>query len=1534
MANRIRIINFNDSLTTTEAPALARVQGLAAVNNDELVTKQQMIDYTSDLEFASVADIAAVKAIILTDREEGELKYIKDDGWWYCYSAASVLAGDDIEVLMPDDTPVAGRWLRGKFIDTVNAQSIDGIKTFTSFPKKSGTGSALNPASDNEFVTLFFANNKYATAAVAGDIGSDITALEKIVTELALNGEYGAFAGDYGLKTELFLDAVDQDKTIESSSQAICEVNGCDASGLFNYAPYKTYQKDRESAIKKQGICQAATKASYCEKVQTIETRKFESNASDIAWDATRRIWWMTGAGRSITAISEDMTQGLGTWSIAGFTGGNSICVYGDTLFLTASNNTYGTVYKFTINSDGTLVGGLPSGATLAVGTNLIGTTTYNGLIGVACDGTNVYVTCYLTDKIGIAPMSLASWTSSISTLPFLVFGGANAFRGLAYDGTNLWLGNCGDNSVVVINKTATFGFGRFQVENPYGLEFKDGDLYCVMQSNNKIEYYKVKNTTIHEGTPIGCYLNHNPTEKINDIEYVPNLFGAGVHGYLAVNNTDRTIRVFDAAFGEPTSGTPQSTTVGDGTGYTITNFAGICSDGTNVIVTGQSAANGYVIKFPISSLDGTFAMSASDAKIASGLASIYGVDIIPGTSDNEVVYYNGGANNHFRKGNLTTGVSTVLFSRPTHYNWLSHASTGITLAFKNARELYITDCAGYYLPPIVIDYPMSQYAAGSGNPVVMKVLGNYTYCVYESWSGATFNAAGDLVTGSKRLKLIYVLASDSASDKAYTGLGARRFRLIGMGNQASSTQPVTYPYAGSAAAGKKVLFYKRKYAASVYANKNHVLPLRGVYVLNGASLAIIDYETNSVVMEFMIPVAAVGHYNMLDGSAGATNVLQDMTIIDDKIFLGCVLGIHVIDFVKNKAYMLESSALYECAKGIEDRNYSSTTFANVWATSNPGMTLQTGNVNIRCVHAKQDTSIVPAEHNGTVAAIDNGEIYVAYGTLGAGGAGLMRWKEQRTFILSASSSNNHVRIADDWSYFIAYLFGNNQFGRKGDVRRIYANNATVDWDTQTGTAYTYYDSSRGMMSTTYNDFDIKTIWENGIAKNYALVAHGTPGSSAVNGLEIINWETGVIERIVSTTSILGYVACAWGRDGTVYAAAHTNTASASYIYEARKSSTNAWLVGLGYTHLCPYGAYGTFVSIIRGLTYSENVIAAAYDDCVILIERPRATSRYESKTHTVTQPEKMFYIANDSNGQTISGKVGNSNVFSDVSNARFTFTDGSVQAWNAITTLATHFGGNYRMARGQSGGGTQPKVSWSTVAACTELAIYKQVASNHGKIDITVTDTLLGLQSFTFNNYASQDTYQHIDRIAGLTPEVHTVTWTPRSDKDAASSDYVCVFEGCVELSETATDRALPAITYAVSNDQEKATKHWHTMSGEAVSEDIVGQELYSGNGVLDTFQLPATNLGADITLVELYIGAAWVSQEEIVAWTADSPLSGQITVTFVVPPASGTNNVRITFVQQGTLAKNRFNITYGAGTSGLEDAWVNDVGYYLRNL
>ncbi|MEH2201170.1 hypothetical protein [Nostoc sp.] len=64
----------------------------------------------------AIADIAALKALTSTQRTDGYSRLVKSDASgrpaWYTFVSASTTQGDDNLVLMPNDNPSNGRWLK------------------------------------------------------------------------------------------------------------------------------------------------------------------------------------------------------------------------------------------------------------------------------------------------------------------------------------------------------------------------------------------------------------------------------------------------------------------------------------------------------------------------------------------------------------------------------------------------------------------------------------------------------------------------------------------------------------------------------------------------------------------------------------------------------------------------------------------------------------------------------------------------------------------------------------------------------------------------------------------------------------------------------------------------------------------------------------------------------------------------------------------------------------------------------------------------------------------------------------------------------------------------------------------------------------------------------------------------------------------------------------------------------------------------------------------------------------------------------
>ena len=1531
-ANRIKVINFNDSLVTSQAPTLAEVEVATATQDESAVRKDQMEAYVDEASYLVVADIAAIKAI--SSPADNTVRIAKAEKGLYVFKLGDSSTPDDIHILQ--DTGDTGRWFREEKIDLTNAQTVAGVKTFSSFPLKSGSGATLNSTLDGQFTTKYYCDNTFATQTAQEAQAGGIDDLQRIVTELAINQEYGEFAGEYGLYTELFMNKDNEDTGIETSSLTLAQINGNLREGLFAENAGNYFQEDRESTYKKTGILQPAPYYFYGEKIDTWRI-PVVTNPSGICWDSTREVWWVVDASDRIFQVSEDFSKALGWWVIDNQSNLSDCTVDGNYLYVTDNDySTYGRVTKHLISSSGDTLGGEASGNSISDSSAVAGNSTYDNPIGICNDGTNLYVVCYDANLIGkIVISTFSAWDSQINIDGFV---DDNDCRGIAYDGTDFFISDIGQNAVTKIKIDGSEGYNRlpelyYNTDNVQALEIKNGDLYAVSSFSYNIEKYAIKNTRTLLGQTIGIIPNPETTE-VMDLVFVENLLDSGtVDGYL-VTYGNMEIKVFEADLTtERTSGTPQSTTFTDGSGMGVTAIWGIDynSGASKVLISVDGSTNDGALYFDASEMDGNYAFQVSDKILSLGTGlNPRGIAKIPGESNYIIADQ---SNTAIREGTLAGVDNGVIFELPYYY--LLESGTGCNFAFNpnNSRELYLCRAGAAGTGPI-IDFPISRYQTNGNQPAIIGQFG-YSHAT----DGITFDANGDIVSYQGTVKLFHKKAVASATDKNLTGLNQRAIRDYG-NSRADGTRLKTYPatcydyYSGHGG-----VRYRRKYATSAYSSQHNVLPLDGIYLLTNGGLTVIDAETNTEFMHFNKPNTDV-NYGVIDASVSVITY-YGLDVCDDKIFIASNGGMIVIDFINDEISHLNASGLKKSVLTIQDRNLFHSTSGNIWGSVINDQIAIAG-INLRTAHCKQDTSVKPEEHQGTETEIDNSEIYVAYG--GYENTGVILWKAGISYTRATDSVYRYNKIADDFSY-IEGRIANASGGIYvfGDIRKIYDDYSSIDWAQQTGVATQVF---TGFSNQYLNNFDVKTIWKNGIAYHYIVVGYGQTGTSDIRGIEILdvkNERYEILEQASASTAGINTVC--FGQDLDVFASIQASGGGEPALrhYKRRDHSTDYMAYDGNWFRLLfdensdiYIFLHDDIISGFSGLMFSNNTLFVSNDDGIQAIDFPRAASRYECTAYDIDQAEKMFYIANDSSGLPApSGKARNREIKSDVSDAGFTFTNGSSNSWGSVSTQAQNFGGNYRSVQGQSGGGTQPKVEWTTEDDCTAIMIYVERGSNSGKIDVNVVNTS-GNIDVVYDLYSLESIYQDIIVIQGLDAETHAVTLTCRSDKNSLSTDYYFEFTGCVELIETATDRANPTITYSFSNDQDKSTKHWHEFASEAISQYIwTDYQYFSGTGSEDEFQFPSTNLAADIISVEVNDGG-WTPKIEETHWNHDTPGSGEITITFTPgnEPPSGTDNIRVKFVQQGESGKFRVDFDYPVGTTGLEKAYVNDIGIYLIDL
>ena len=1343
--------------------------------------------------------------------------------------------------------------------------------------------------------------------------------LQKNFLKHVLEQEYSSEKNpEDGLLTELFLDHLSEDKDIETAINQIAQINGDMREAPFQDNIYDFFQKDRESEISpKSGILQPAYKPYYGEAIDKWSSGVLGTgNFYGIEWDETRRVWWMVDSGSGkFMKVSEDFSQALGWWTVDNKSIFAGVTVNGNELYVSDYNyGTYGRITKHTLSTDGLTIDSLSSGNSLPDTTSLACDIIYQEAFGLTNDGTHLYAVCFSTDNIGKITMStFSSWDSSIDISDYVDTNGA---RSITYDGTDLFISDITRAEITKIKTDGSSGYNNFRALDIQGLTVKDGDLYAT-NVNEEIHKFAIKNARILAGQKIEA-----TPGSWWDLAFVENLLDSGtVDGYIMSNGME--IAVYEAdLITERTTGAIQTTTITDSSGAGTSGLRGIDydPDTDKVIIIGNGSTNDAVFYFDVAELDGAYALQAGDRIFNFSTASNpAGVAKIPGESKVVVSHPTDQA---FYQIDLAGSSDGSVFELPQIYK--NDSETGAKIAFNpnNPRELFLV-CSGAYMPLIVIDYPMSRYMGDGNQPYIVGILG---YPV--SPQGATFDANGNFVNGNSTNDLTYKLAVSDAYDKNFTGDNQRNVRYY---MTSSSTTSRSYPGCDLISSGpvQRAIRYRRKYDPSVYSDQNNVLPLDGLYICGNTCITIIDLETNTEFMKFIRPEAGA-NYGMLDESSSGSQLYKDIAIIDDKLYVGA-RSLYCVDFINDTAYQVTTSGIGKTSATIKDRNLHTT--ASLFTQINTSLTIV--NYYLLNVQGKQDTEIDPEYHNGSETNLDNGEIYLAYGT--TVGCGLIKWKAGASYD-AQGSIDNRAYITDSWSYVFSNIIttSGGVYIWPGDCRKVYADFGAVSWDSQIGTPRVDYTTQ--LTNRYISDLDIKTNWINDVGHDYVLVAEGQLGTSDTRAVDIIDVYNAQIEKVeVGTGSATGYRSAVWGKDNEIYGSA-TRVNAVAYLKIFKRLDFN---VGLGNTHWDLvevlqdniHNPYWQFQDDVLWLSYSHDTLIAGNDDGCMLIEYPRQSSRYESKALELSNQFRTgFYIANDSSDYVgLTGKIRERVIKSDVNDTDFTFTNGSSSNWGAVTDVPSRFGGNYRLVLGQSGGGTQPKVEFTTPDNCTEIIIYAERNTAFGKVDINVANTS-GAVNEIYDFYSAELVAQDIIVIKGLDPETHAVTITCRDDKNALSSNYNFEFQGYVAVVESAQDRAKPTITYSYSPDQDEINKHFDIFSTEIETQQLGSEKLFSGDGSTVAFQINTGEPCADVWKVWVDEGSGFVEKFEITDWDHDS--AEQMTVTFDSAPPTGTDNIKIAFVRKGTEGKIRIDFDYPSGTNGLEPCFVNDLGFYLQKL
>jgi len=1233
---------------------------------------------------------------------------------------------------------------------------------------------------------------------------SILRATEQRAVDAIIN-QFQAVAGQGGMYLELYKDRTKLDPEAESSSNALAEVNGIlrDAPWYaVDNRPAKWYQRDRADDIFPiaDGIAQPAYKPYYGEIVDRWDMKKFiETGFTGLGWDSVGRCWWICG-GVKIVKVSEDFSESLGWWRIAGATDLQSVHVYDNKIYISDAVGPNGKISRHTLNSARTTVDSEVSGSAVTVTSSLLGDGTNSGTRDLTSDGTYIYVLCEVTDNVGrIAISTFAAWETPVDTA--WVLGGTGQGRGVEYDGTDLWIGDYTAQALFRVKKDGSTGYNQIYAPNwssMYALAVKDGDLYTVNLSSDVVEKHAIKNTRILSGQRIVTFPAPLPTPDMVDLCFVADLLGVGNDGYLTVE-AGMVVRVIDDTFTEVTSGAIQSTTLTDGDSHGTTEFTAIDynTDTDEVLLAGTGSTDDVILNIAIAEFDGAYTFVAGDVVTTYTAPNlITGLAKIPG-EDNIVVIRSTTAPENAHEIDLSTGSKIGLFEVPRiPYGNDSYPLVQIAFDPNNPRYLYY-QARGASKAIVIIDFALSRYEGTSEQPYTAGILGS-NFQTY----GITFNGDGDIVNSFAAADRWHVVAVASADDGgSLTGQGGRNIRYYGKQERDDFK---TYPaHNYQSHSSRKVIRYRRKYDPSVYSDQHNVLPLDGLYIVTSTGFSIIDYETNSEFMTFSRP-ETTANMNMLCIGNSYVPQFRDIHVIDDMVFLSDnQVGFYAIDFKTDRTVMWQTAGLYESVVSIADRNYSSTVQSNIWNGTAINTNLTSPHNNTMIIHGKQDTTIDPKYHNGTETSLDPGEIYLAMGT--TNGDGLVKWKAGVSYILNTTTSVQPM-IADDFRYvrvFYRYSAGNASIHQFGDVRKIYADESSVAWATQTGETTATFNTS--LANRYVNHIDVKTIWEEGIPYNYVAIAMGQPGTSDEYSIQIGDFTRGYLETLRKNTSSAGAIGVTWGDGSDVYITDSPNTgipyleiytrkdyiAGQTYFWDRWQISENA---ATEYWQLS--GAD------VNRVNFYHNTLCIAGGNGSTTVELPKRDSVVESiqEVSNPLDPDTCFMVTNQRISPTLGTHWRERRIFSDVNDSRFTFTDGSIGVWTYQENPIL-FGGNNKWTQGQSGGGTQPKVEWTTEDNCTEIYIYQHPDHDSGKVDINVTNTS-GDIDIVKDYRSAEKGFFNIVVIKGLDAEAHDVTITARSDKNPESSNYYSGFSGCVEIVKTATAKAVGTIKHEVSFD------------------------------------------------------------------------------------------------------------------------------------
>jgi hypothetical protein len=1242
-----------------------------------------------------------------------------------------------------------------------------------------------------------------------GSGGASPSVYQGYVKDMFLN-KLESIAGRDGLYAELYLNKDKVDYSIEDDTISMASVNGDLREAPFNQTIAEWFQTDRadDDYPIADGALSPCYKPYYGEVVDSWNLKKYMVQYSyGIAYDSvTDSFFVLNSDSQRITRVSKDFSVSYGSWTVDNASQIGSAWVEGNDLYISDYNfSTYGRITKHTLNADRSKIDSQASGSSLPDTTSVVGTASYHLTFDLTSDGTYLYVVCATTNNIGKITLStFSSWDSSIDISSYVASGAA---RGIAYDGTDLFISDPTSNTITKIKIDGAIGYNRFSFTNARALAYVNGDLFACESTNMTVNKIAIKNTRTLKGQP--KWIKQLAVSAATGA-YHADLLGAGVGGWL-ICQSGLFVKVLDDNLDEVTTGSVRSTTFSAGDSGLVELYAADF-DGTNVILSGSNGTTTHkIMQIPISALStGSFTfVNATHQKYTKGGDFICNIKYIPGETNYALAGIRAGTNEVYVV-NLTAGTAVSAFEFPigmTDVMWFD---------FYNNDKSQLHCWVGESSPVKVVDFNMSRYMGAGNQPYVVDI---YFPTMHLSNQMLGFNGDENLVfVGSTLSKPTTVVAVADADDENVTGQNQRNVRYYS--SSVPSLAPFkTYPaitYQGANV--KKTIRYRRKYAPSVYSSQHNVLPLDGLYVVGSWGLSIIDLESNTEFMVFNRP-EGVGNFNLID-IASAVLAYQDVHVVDDKVLIGATSSLYVLDFVEDTAHVIAGSGTYINQYKLADRNLVTSSDPNTLINSNMNLVAS----NVLSVHAKQDTDIKPEEHNGSETSVDNGEIYVAYGT--SAGNGLIKWKAGLSFVQNTAGTWKYF-ITDDFSLIFANLSTSSGVVYAiGDIRKIYTDHPTVNWGVQTLGTSNVPAWSTELSNRYINDFDVKTIWRNGVAHNYIAVAEGQIGTSDAAGVDLIDVYSESVEVVKTQTSTSGQVSVCFGQDLEIWGAWVSLAGGAALInrvkrvdYVANPLGNTRWRNIDDYTS--SKHEYWQLQDDVRDVAFSHNTICIAGDDGAQIIELPRGDSLVESQTVSSTlpsDPTKAFLVANEYMAPKLSDTWRERRIFSDATDTgKFTFTNGDTYAW-ADSNDAAMFGGNQNLGRGHATDVNQTKVSWTCTANTTELVVYMQRYSNSGKIDVVVNDGTSDVVSTTYNLYSAEAVNQDQLVIKGLDKtKTHTVTLTSRQDTDG--SDRYFSFQGCVEIIDTGTAKTVGQIVHEVTFDggttwQDVSSSHAYNVS------------------------------------------------------------------------------------------------------------------------